>query len=145
MLPITWSITMKIVIAEESPAVSTRLVAMLSEIEGVSIMGFAHTVTQAMEMVSASVPDVAIVGFLHPRGSAVDLLRTIHRGNPAMKVLVLTTHVAEFKQQYREAGAAFVFDKISELDVMVDILTLLCLQLAEPEVCDPQRVQQAQQ
>jgi DNA-binding NarL/FixJ family response regulator len=117
---------LKVFIAEESPIVSARLVAMLSEIEGISILGFAHTVPQAAAVMRAGLPDVAVVGFHYPLGSTRELLRLVREETPKTIVMVLANHAADFAQQYKEAGAAFVFDKITELDVMIDILTLMC-------------------
>jgi DNA-binding NarL/FixJ family response regulator len=113
---------LKVFIAENSPIICARLVTILSEIDGIFLVGFAHSVSQAMPVITASRPDVVLIGSHFPRNNAARLLALIRKAYPDMVVIMLTDHPAEIVKEYTNAGAHFRFDKATELEALVRTL-----------------------
>jgi DNA-binding NarL/FixJ family response regulator len=68
-------------------------------------------------------PDVAILDVRMPRGSGVDVLRTLKRDNPAATVIILTNFIdPEARQLCMAQGADYFFDKSIEFEQAVAVL-----------------------
>lgn len=102
--------------------VCARLLAILSEIEGISILGFAHSVAEAEPMIRVGRPDVVLIGSDEPRWNAIRLLQFIRREHPDTIAVMLMDMPGDMLQHYMDAGANFGFDKATGLDAMVDML-----------------------
>jgi DNA-binding NarL/FixJ family response regulator len=114
---------MKVLIADDSQIVRERLAYLLGDVEGVEIVGQAEDAVEAEELSQALKPDVAILDVRMPRGSGVDVLRHIKRGNPAATVIMLTNLVdPEAREMCLSEGADYFFDKSIEFDKAVAVL-----------------------
>ena len=102
--------------------VCARLVVILSEVEGISIAGFAHDISQAVPIIKAAQPDVVLIGSHFPRGNATRLLQFVKREYPRTVVMMLSDQPGEWLKLYTEAGANFGFDKATQLDALVTTL-----------------------
>ena len=114
---------MKIMIADDSVIVRQRLTGMLSDLEGVEIVGQADDTRAAMEMVGELVPDVAVLDVRMPTGSGADLVREIKQLYPAAKIIVLTSFpYPEVREKCLSGGADFFFDKSNEFQKVVSVV-----------------------
>ena len=95
--------TVRIVIAEDQQLVRQGLVALLAGDE-VEVVGEAEDGTQAVAMVRALQPDVALMDLSMPELDGVAATRQIKKASPRVKVLVLT--VANCERRVAEALAA---------------------------------------
>ena len=110
-------------IADDSVIVRQRLTGMLSDLEGVEIVGQADDTRAAMEMVGELVPDVAVLDVRMPTGSGADLVREIKQLYPAAKIIVLTSFpYPEVREKCLSGGADFFFDKSNEFQKVVSVV-----------------------
>jgi DNA-binding NarL/FixJ family response regulator len=114
---------MKVLIADDSEIVRERLAYLLGDLEGVDIVGQAEDAVEGSHLAEALKPDVAILDVRMPRGSGVDVLLSIKRGNPSATVIMLTNFVdPEARRMCMAHGADYFFDKSIELDQAVAVL-----------------------
>ncbi|HEY6864004.1 MAG TPA: response regulator transcription factor [Burkholderiales bacterium] len=121
---------MKVLIADDSQIVRERLAYLLGDVEGVEIVGQAEDAVEGSNLAEALKPDVAILDVRMPRGSGLDVLRSIKSHHPSATVIILTNFVdPEARQLCLARGADYFFDKSIEFDKAVDVLR----GLAQPE------------
>jgi DNA-binding NarL/FixJ family response regulator len=114
---------MKVFIADDSATVRERLITMLSELEGIEIVGQAQDAVEATKAILKLKPDVAILDIRMPGGSGIDTLRNIKRVTPAPKVIMLTNYpYPQYRKRCLDAGADFFFDKSSEFHKVTEVL-----------------------
>ncbi len=114
---------MKVLIADDSDIVRERLAYLLDDVRGVEIDGQAEDAVEGSSLAEALKPDVAILDVRMPRGSGVDVLRSIKRDNPAATVIMLTNFVdPEARQLCLALGADYFFDKSIEFEKAVQVL-----------------------
>lgn len=111
----------KVFLADDSPIIRHRLIAIISELAGVDIVGTGQSGTDAIEGIVTFEPDVLILAIQMPRGSGFDALKHIKQHSDAPIVIVLTNH-PEFRQSCLDAGADYFLDKSIEFDQIPDIL-----------------------
>jgi two-component system, NarL family, response regulator DevR len=114
---------MKVLIADDSEIVRERLAYLLGDVGGVEIVGQAEDAVEGKNLAEALRPDVAILDVRMPRGSGVDVLRTLKRDNPAATVIILTNFIdPEARQLCMAQGADYFFDKSIEFEQAVAVL-----------------------
>jgi DNA-binding NarL/FixJ family response regulator len=114
---------MKVLIADDSEIVRERLAYLIGDVEGVEIVGQAEDAVEGQNLAEALRPDVAVLDVRMPRGSGVDVLRSIKRDNPAATVIMLTNFVdPEARALCMAQGADYFFDKSIEIDKAVAVL-----------------------
>lgn len=114
---------MKVFIADDSAPVRERLKNMLSELEGVEVIGQAQDAVEATKSILELKPDVAILDIRMPGGSGIDTLRNIKRVTPAPRVIMLTNYpYPQYRKRCMDAGADFFFDKSSEFHKVIEVL-----------------------
>jgi len=107
---------MRIIIADESPAVFDRVVKLLIPVGGAVV---AHTteVSETLRCVAASRPDVVILE-LHLRGgTGIQVLRRLKREYPEIAVIVLTNFpFPQLRAMCKKLGADGFLDKSMDFD-----------------------------
>ncbi len=105
----------RVVIADDSAPVRKRLIALLSGIGEVEIVGETQGVVETITFVRESKPDVVILDIRMPDGTGLDVLERIRNERPTPKVIVLTNYpFVQYRKKCLEAGASFFFDKSIE-------------------------------
>jgi DNA-binding NarL/FixJ family response regulator len=108
---------LRIVIADDSDLVRERLVIMISELEGVELVGQAKDAAGALEAVQRLKPDVVILDIRMPGGNGIQALKTIKASETVPVVIMLTAFpYPTYRRKCLEAGADFFFDKTTEFD-----------------------------
>ncbi|KAB2937690.1 MAG: response regulator transcription factor [Rhodocyclaceae bacterium] len=114
---------MRVFVVEDSPIVRERLLEMLSEIDGVDVVGDADNADDAIERILRLMPDVAVLDIKLKRGSGIGVLEQIHRQAPRVATIMLTNFAgAEHRQRCLDAGANYFFDKTEEFESVKDAL-----------------------
>jgi len=114
---------MRIVIVDDSVVVRQRLIRLITDLDGVEVVGQAADVPEARDMVQALKPDVAILDIRMPSGSGADLVPDIKQLNPALKIIMLTNYaLPENRKKCMDQGADFFFDKSTEFQKVVPVL-----------------------
>ncbi len=115
--------TGKLFVVEDSPSIRSRLVELLGEIEGASIVGEAATPDEAVAGILRTKPDCVVLDFQLIDGTGVDVLRAVHPDSPQIAFVVLTNHpTAQHRRACMEAGASFFLDKSKEFGKLKQVV-----------------------
>ena len=117
---------MRIFIADDSELLRVRLVDMLSEIEGIEIVGQAQESLDAIESIEKLNPHVVILDVRMPQGDGIKVLEAIKKNLQSPKVIIFTNYpYPQYRKRYMDAGADFFFDKSTEFEKLVDTVKYL--------------------
>lgn len=117
---------MRIFIADDSPIVRDRLVAMLSELDGIEVAGHAEDAAAATRMIRELRPDAVVLDIRLANGSGIDVLKAIKMDRPEVLVIMLTLYpYAQYRDSCMKAGANFVLDKSDGFEQLSEVLGLL--------------------
>jgi DNA-binding NarL/FixJ family response regulator len=115
-----------ILIVEDSPIITVRLLAMLNGLENIGPVEHAGDCSSAMRYLTLSVPDIVLLDISLPGGSGLDLLRYIKGHLPGTAVIMLTNQVdSYYRRKCKELGAAHFIDKSREFLKVPDIISSL--------------------
>lgn len=108
---------MNVYIVDDSMILRERLVSMLSDLDGLRIVGQASETREAMEGIQRLKPDVVILDLHLPGGGGIKVLRYTKQETPATKVIILTNYdYPQYRNTCFEAGADLFVDKLTEFD-----------------------------
>ena len=104
-----------IFIVDDLPSMRDRLRELVSDIDGVEIVGDAGTPQEAIAGILRTHPDCVLLDYQLVGGTGVDVLRAVHPRSPDIAFIVLTNHAtAQHRRACLEAGARFFLDKSTE-------------------------------
>jgi DNA-binding NarL/FixJ family response regulator len=104
--------SMNVFIVEDSEIVRVHMESMLSAIPGIKMVGYAEDEVDAIARINTLLPDVVTLDISLQSGSGINVLESIKKRHPAIKVIVLTNYTDEFyANSCRRAGADCFFDK----------------------------------
>jgi DNA-binding NarL/FixJ family response regulator len=110
-------------IADDSLVVQERLVALLSELDGVEIIGLAQTAPTAIAGVQELRPDVVLLDIQMPGGNGIEVLQAIKGAQIVPVVIMLTNYPFQaYRLKCLQLGADFFFDKSTEFDRIPGVL-----------------------
>ena len=114
---------LKVFIADDSEILRKHLATMLTEIPGVSIIGYADNTDTAIADIEAENPDVAILDIRMPGAGGIQVLKSIRQSNPQIKVIIFTDYpYPQYRKKCMEEGTDYFFDKSSESEKLVDLI-----------------------
>lgn len=103
---------MNVFIVEDFELMHKHLLAMLSEIPGITLVGHAADELGSIERIDTLLPDVVILDLNLQAGSGFEVLKYIKQHHAATKVMVLTNYADDFYiKRCMDAGADYFFDK----------------------------------
>jgi DNA-binding NarL/FixJ family response regulator len=112
----------KAFIIDDSLIVRNGLIDLLSQIEGIEIIGQAQDVREAIDSIQELKPDLVTLDIIMPGGSGIDVLRHIKKEQPSTVVIILTNFpYPPYRQEYMDEGADFFFNKSTEFGKVIDI------------------------
>jgi DNA-binding NarL/FixJ family response regulator len=104
-----------IFIVDDLPTMRERLSELVSDIEGVTIVGDAGTPAEAIDGILRTRPDCVLLDYQLVGGTGVDVLRAVHPRSPGIAFIVLTNHATpQHRRVCLDAGARYFFDKSTE-------------------------------
>jgi DNA-binding NarL/FixJ family response regulator len=116
--------TGRVFIVEDSPSIRSRLVEMVGEIDGVSVVGEADTPADAVAGIKATKPHCVVLDFQLIGGTGVDVMRAVHPESPEIGFVVLTNHAsAQYRRLCQAAGADWFLDKSAEFGKLKEVVT----------------------
>ena len=120
--------TIKAFIADDSLNVRKGLIAMLSQVDGIEVIGQAENIDEAIGSIRTLKPDVVILDIKMPGGSGVDVLKYVKKEQPSTVVIIFTNYpYPQYREECMDEGADFFFDKSIEFEKVIEV----CKQLVE--------------
>jgi DNA-binding NarL/FixJ family response regulator len=118
--------SMKILIADDSPILRERLKTMLSDFPEVEIAGQAHDTPEAIKSIKELKPDVVILDIRMPGGSGIEVLQSIKKDRPEIKVIMFTNYpYPQYRKKCMNLGADFFFAKATESEEVPKVIEQL--------------------
>ena len=110
-------------IVDDSPVVRDRLLAMISELPNVEVVGQADVAFEAINSIRRLRPSVVVLDISMPGGSGMYVLETVKKDQPVPVVIMLTNFAHEqYRQKCLQLGADYFFDKSTEFDRVTQVL-----------------------
>ena len=119
--------TLNVFIADDSPVVRERLADLVTQLEGIRVVGQADDVPTAEDGILTTKPDVAIVDIRMPGGSGIDVVRRVRQAAASKPTFIIHSNYAydQFRKACADAGADFFFEKGTETHRVSDALRML--------------------
>jgi DNA-binding NarL/FixJ family response regulator len=119
---------MRLFIADDSEILRSRLCELLSDIEGITIVGQAKDCPSCIEAVQSLKPDVVILDIRIPGGDGILVLEAIKKGKNPPKVIMFTNYpYLQYRKRCLDVGADFFFYKAKEFEQLVEVVTKLAV------------------
>ncbi|MDN5941207.1 MAG: response regulator transcription factor [Nitrospira sp.] len=120
---------MTVVIADDAAAFRERVKILLADLPGVQVVGESGDGLEALQVILARRPDVAILDIQMPGANGVQVLREVKRTIPKTIVIMMTIASSpEYRASCLNARADFFFDKAHEFEMIRDTLRDLSTQ-----------------
>ncbi len=120
---------LRVFLADDSSLMTKRLSALLAPVEGVQIVGIAHTTSAAIRGIQHLLPELVILDFQMPDGNGLEVLKAIKQGDRSPLVMMLTNFgYPPYRAECMQRGANYFFDKSQDFELVVKT----CQQLASP-------------
>ena len=114
-----------IFLVEDSPMIRERLVALLSPVEGMNLLGYADRSDTAVREIVAQRPDAVLLDLNLASGSGIDVLRALRVQAPEVDVFVLTNFAnPQYRRLCESLGARGFFDKTTEFEKVRDAIAV---------------------
>lgn len=116
-------------IVDDSAAIRSRLVDMLSRIEGVSIVGEAATANDAIAGILDARPHSVLLDLNLMGRAGIDVLRAVHPQAPEIVFVVLTNHSEpQYRTACTKAGARYFLDKSCDFERVPAVIAEIAAQ-----------------
>jgi DNA-binding NarL/FixJ family response regulator len=116
---------LKVVIADDSQAVTEMLKELVSEAGRIEVVGVAETGPAAIEAIRSLGPDAVVLDLQLRTGSGTDVIRAV-RADPSLaatRLIVTSNHTSpQLRAGCMELGADAYFDKVKELGALSEKL-----------------------
>lgn len=127
----------RVLICDDHEVVREGLLGLIGRQPGLTVVGEAGTVSDAIEMAARARPDVVIMDVRLPDGSGVEACRAIREARPETKVIMLTSY-ADDEALFASilAGASGYLLKQTRGQAVVDAITTVAggKSLLDPEI-----------
>jgi DNA-binding NarL/FixJ family response regulator len=115
---------MRVIIADDSEILRSRLVEMLNEIKGIEVVAEAKDSREAVEAIRVHHPDVVIMDIRMPGNDGIVAIETIKKGKRNKpKIIVFTNYpYLQYRKRCMDAGADFFFYKALEFEKLIGLI-----------------------
>lgn len=115
---------MKVFIVDDSTEICERVLALISELNDIQMVGQAKTLREARKMIQLLKPQAIILDIKLPDGNGIQMLKEIKSNSPMPKIVVFSNHThPNFRKRCLEAGADSFFDKSTEFEKIPLVLS----------------------
>lgn len=110
----------RVLVVDDHQAVAAAMALAIGMEPGLASVGAAHSAAEARQRVAELAPDVVVMDVLLGDGDGIEVAAEMIRGNPGLRVVVLTAHVDEaLLRRAAEAGAgAFLLKEGALVDLL---------------------------
>lgn len=123
-------------VVDDLPSARAGLSAFLNSLPNIEVVGSAGDGVQAVEQISAGLPDVVIMDIEMPRMNGLDAIRQLRANEISIPIIALSIGW-EFREQALEAGAnAFVYkgEPLTELTGLLESYRRVQVEQEQPAV-----------
>src|SRR5687767_14946572 len=104
--PSTPPLLYHILLVDDHPIVRQGLAQIINRESDLQVCGEAATLIEALAIVDALTPDLAVVDLMLEGGSGLDLIQSLHMRRPALPILVISMHDERlYAERVLRAGA----------------------------------------
>jgi DNA-binding response OmpR family regulator len=122
---------MKVLLLDDAVPIRERLAAMMGTVQGVEVSAGGCGGWDAEARIRGLHPDVVVLDVHAQQSMGLDLIRKLKSGGIRPVVIALSSSPSFlYRVKCHEAGAAYYFDKVRELDRLVEAITELSQELA---------------
>jgi DNA-binding NarL/FixJ family response regulator len=114
----------RVLIADDHPAVRSALQAYLETTKDVVVIGEAADGDEAVQLAGQLCPDVVLMDYNMPRMDGAEATRRIMAVSPHSRVVGLSMHGTEFGGRMRDAGAITSVAKGVDPEVLVEAVRM---------------------
>lgn len=119
----TARVPLEVFLVEDFEPVRERIVAQLTALEGVLVVGYADGAAQAAHAILALLPQVVVLDLKLAQGSGFDVLRAVCPRAPQIDFYLLSNFATSaYRRTAEELGARGCFDKTREFQQLMDLL-----------------------
>lgn len=125
---ILWKKTnqVKVILTTDSELLNERLQKILCEITSIEIVAIGKNMDETFNLIKDFDPDALIISFNRITKDVFEKLRKIKNNFPQIAVVVLSSFpFLQYRIQWKEAGADYVFDQAMQFSKMIDALCSL--------------------
>ena len=116
----------RILIVDDAAVVRDRLKQLLAGIQGAEIIAESGQSERGTALVRKLKPDVVVIDVQLRNGRGIELVQEMRRIRTAPRIIVLTNDsYPEIRNRCLAAGADYFFDKSTEYEDMVELLSTL--------------------
>lgn len=117
---------LKVLLVEDSPLLSERMMELLSEMEGIVSVGAVSTESAAINAIDAQKPDVILLDLRLKEGTGFSVMRHLKLASKQPVVIVITNYsLPQYRREAEALGARFFLDKSQEFDLIPAMLATL--------------------
>lgn len=128
-------VVLRVVVGETVASVSKGLTALLSELEGVSVFGCAQELKKVLILIRRVKPDVLLLDLQAMNGHGQQLFKEIRSAQPELTVVILSAFkMPEVREAFLKAGADYFFEKITQLNELMEMLEIRAKELRKAGV-----------
>lgn len=125
--------TFTVVVAEDFIPVRERLVALLVEIPGVTVVGETAAVAETIAQTRALRPDVLMLDWSLHGGSGLDVLRQVSAERIQSHVIIVTNYAfPEYREKAIAAGAHAFFSKSGQIPDAIALIRRMASLVTKP-------------
>lgn len=115
---------MRVLIADDSALIRERLEKVFSGIDQVEVVGCLENGPDSLKALRTLTPDLAVLDIQMPGISGLELVRKIRKENQSIIFIILTLQSQGYiKQLAIQAGSNYFFNKVDDLEKLVEVVT----------------------
>jgi len=117
------TVVLRVLVADGAALANEGLIAMLADLDGISVFGCAQEPAKVLALIQSVRPDVVVLDLQLPGEKGVQLIRHIKVEWPGLIVMVLSHYgLTPIREGCLKAGADYFFEKSTELASLVETL-----------------------
>lgn len=114
---------MKVLIADDSEIIRSRMKGLLSEYNGVNDFLETNTGAGTVKILEENDPEILILDLSMPEGGGFHVLDYIKKRNRSILTIVLTNYTStEYKFRCKNLGVKYFYDKSSEFMKVCEVI-----------------------
>lgn len=113
----------KVYVVDDSALIRERLIELLSEVQGIQVIGETGDPYEANRVIGELSPDAVILDIRLPGKSGIEVLKEIRKNNKSTIVIMVTNYVSShYRKICMDSGADYFLNKTTEFNKVTTLL-----------------------